>query len=240
MEDPHDPSCNKESADVNRRVGTFYAAGAALLFGASVITRPAGLALLWPAAALLLVSLGYYGLGPAIYGKRNGRHPPWSRCLYFFVLAGHEISRRHYARRCREWDEVIPGLLIGRHLRAREAEKLVQQGVTAVLDLTSEFSECARLRKLPYLNLPLLDLTAPSGPELAAAGEFISRHMQSGKVYVHCKIGYSRTAAVTGAYLVRYGYAENPAEAIALLRRARPSIVIRPEALRTIESTTAG
>ena len=202
---------------MNRRVGTYYAAGAVILTGTSIITAPPGLVLLWPAAALLLVSLGYFGLGPSIYGKRNGRHPLWARCLYCFVLAGHEISRRHYARQCRDWDEVIPGLLIGRQLQAREADPLVQQGVTAVLDLTSEFSECPKLRKLHYLNIPLLDLTAPSGAELAAAGEFIARHMQNGKVYVHCKIGYSRTAAVTGAYLVRSGYAENTAEAMALL-----------------------
>ena len=54
--------------------------------------------------------------------------------------------------------------------------------------------------------------------------------MASGRVYVHCKIGYSRSAAVVGAWLVASGAARSADEAIARLRAARPSIVIRPEA----------
>jgi protein-tyrosine phosphatase len=46
---------------------------------------------------------------------------------------------------------------------------------------------------------------------------------------VHCKIGYSRSAAVVGAYLLGIGRVQNSDDAIGLLRRARPSIVVRPE-----------
>jgi len=222
---------------VNRRTGSYYAIAAVLLAGVALATRPFGLILLWPALALFLVSLGYFGLGPSIYGKRNGQHPLWARCLYYFILLGHEISRRCYARQCRQWDEVIPGLLIGRQLNQTEAEQLINEGVIAVLDLTSEFSEPPALRSLHYLNIPLLDLTAPSKAGLASAEAFISKHMPNGKVYVHCKIGYSRTAAITGTYLVRAGHAKNSAEAMKMLRRARPPIVIRPEAVAVIENS---
>jgi protein-tyrosine phosphatase len=51
---------------------------------------------------------------------------------------------------------------------------------------------------------------------------------------VHCKIGYSRTAAVVACYLLASGKAHSADEAMQLLRKVRPSIVIRPEARRTI------
>ncbi len=61
----------------------------------------------------------------------------------------------------RAWDEVTPGVWIGRKLNDREAANAVRQGVTAVLDLTAEFSEAKPFLALRYLNIPILDLTAP-------------------------------------------------------------------------------
>jgi len=102
------------------------------------------------------------------------------------------------------------------------------------LDLTAEFSEPANLRRLNYLNLLILDLTAPSRGQLDAALEFLERESREGIVYIHCKIGYSRTAAVAGCHLLRSGLAATADEAIERLRAARPTIVIRPEAEATI------
>jgi len=56
---------------------------------------------------------------------------------------------------------VTPGVWIGRKLNDREAANAVRQGVTAVLDLTAEFSEAKPFLALRYLNIPILDLTAP-------------------------------------------------------------------------------
>jgi hypothetical protein len=50
-----------------------------------------------------------------------------------------------------------------------------------------------------------------------------------GCVYVHCKIGYSRSAAVVLAWLIVSGRASSTHEATAMLRKVRPSVVIRPE-----------
>jgi protein-tyrosine phosphatase len=125
---------------------------------------------------------------------------------------------------------------MGRRLNEREARQAVVQGVTAVLDLTAEFSEPAAFRTLSYLNLPVQDLTAPGPEDLAAAFAFIERERTRGIVYVHCKIGYSRSAAVVGAYLCAAGVAPDPADAIARMRRARPSLVVRPEARTAMAS----
>ena len=109
-----------------------------------------------------------------------------------------------------------------------------------VLDLTGEFSETRPFRALPYLNLPVLDLTAPSRDDLRAGVEFINAHRHQGAVYVHCKIGYSRSAVVVASWLMDVGDATTPDEALARIRTVRPSCVIRPEiicALRHSDGT---
>ena len=90
-----------------------------------------------------------------------------------------------------------------------------------------------------HLPFRILDLTAPSREQLLDAVGFISEHAATGIVYVHCKVGYSRTAAVVGAYLLASGRAARPAEAAKTLRTARPSIVIRPEAVAALNRFAA-
>jgi protein-tyrosine phosphatase len=118
---------------------------------------------------------------------------------------------------------------MGKRLNEAEARALLAKGITAVLDLTSEFSEVAALRSLPYLNVPILDLTAPTEEQLRAGVEFIGKQAQGGGVYVHCKTGYSRSAAFVGAHLIATGAVGSAGEAITRMRSVRPSIVIRPE-----------
>ena len=60
-----------------------------------------------------------------------------------------------------------------------------------MLDLTGEFSEAAPFLASVILNVPILDLTAPTQDQLALAAAFIADHQSRGTVYVHCKIGYS-------------------------------------------------
>jgi protein phosphatase len=221
----------------NPRIAGCYAVGALVTVLLTTQGWPWTAPLLWPAAAQALVSAAYLGLGPGIYGKRNGRLPLGSRLLFAPTLAGQYASLRYYRRRSRAWDRVVPGLLIGRTLTAPEATALLDIGVTAVLDLTAEFSEQAALRRLAYRNIPLLDLTAPTMHQLHAAVDFIREHIAAGHVvYVHCKVGYSRTATAVGAYLIASFHCTSLDEALDLLRNVRPGIVIRPEALHALQT----
>lgn len=233
---PEKPDAKSTSG--NARVGCCYAAGAIGVVALAAMLRPWGIVLLWPAAALALVAAGHFGRGPAIFRKLNGALPWSARIVLWPCLLGHELSRLYYKRQCRPWDEVIPGVLIGRKLSDAEADEAIRSGVTAVLDLTSEFSEAKPFLHLRYLNMPILDLTAPTQAQMQTMASFIAKNSQDGKVYVHCKIGYSRSAAAVGAYLLSSGNADDAKSAISILRRARPSIVVRPEAenaLRTFE-----
>jgi protein phosphatase len=197
----------------------------------AVAVWPLGIFLLWPAAALGLVAAAYFGVGPGVFRKVGGRLPLSTRFVLAPVLFGHYVSLVYYRRQCRAWDEVAPGLLIGRVLTNAEAAAAIKQGVTAVLDLTGEFSEAAPFLALTYRNLPILDLTRPTPEQLREAATFVAEHAATGIVYVHCKIGYSRCAAMAGAYLLASDEATTVEQVLTRLRAARPSIVIRPEAV---------
>jgi 1-acyl-sn-glycerol-3-phosphate acyltransferase len=128
---------------------------------------------------------------------------------------------------------------IGRRLDDREAAQAVARGVTAVLDVSAELSEPRAFTRVAYKNIQVVDLTAPTPAQLDDAVRFITAHAGEGIVYVHCKIGYSRSAAAVGAYLLAAGLARTTREAIAMLRVARPSIVVRPEAIAALRQFEA-
>jgi protein-tyrosine phosphatase/membrane-associated phospholipid phosphatase len=237
--------CYRESAArgvvvPNVRVGFYYAAGAAAVAALVPAVWPWGVFLVWPAAALGLTAAAYFGVGPGVFRKEQGRLPWSARFVLALVLLGHNLSWLHYRRQCRAWDEVAPGVHIGRALTNAEAAAAVKQGVTAVLDLTAELAEAAPFLAVRYCNLQILDLTAPTPGQLREAVEFIAAEAARGTVYVHCKAGYSRCAAVAGAYLLASGAAATVEQAVARLRQARPSIVVRPEALEALRTFAWG
>jgi membrane-associated phospholipid phosphatase len=219
---------------VNRRIGSYYAAGAVAALVMSAIFWPWGVLLIWPMIALGIVALAYFGAGPIVFHKAKGKLPWSTRFVLAPCLLGQYLSLVYYRSQCRSWNEVTPRIWIGGKLGARSANKAICGGVTAVLDLSAEFSEAKPFRKINYRNTPVLDLTAPTQAQLVEMSEFIGNHSRNGVVYVHCKIGYSRSAAAVAAYLIMNGNANTAKEAFAMIRRVRPSIVIRSEVISAL------
>ncbi len=218
----------------NVRAGMCYLFGSISLVGLALVFRPWGMILIWPAMSLSLVAAAYFRLGAGIYHKRRGTVPFITRLMLWPVLLGHRISLVYYASRSEPWNSVDDRFWIGRRLSSEEADLAIRRGVTAVLDLASELSEARPFLSVNYCELQVLDLTAPTQAHLDQAVAFIRAKAERGIVYVHCKAGYSRTAAVAGAYLLETGKATCVEEAAAMLRAARPQIVIRPEVVRAL------
>src|SRR6266704_779629 len=214
---------------VNRRIGSYYAAGAAVVLILGAIFWPWGALLLWPAIALGIVAIAYFRAGPIVFHKTKGRLPWSTRFVLGPCLLGQYFSLLYYRTQCRSWDEVTPRIWIGGKLGSRLANKALRSGVASVLDLSAEFSEANPFRTIIYRNIPVLDLTAPTQAQLVETSKFICNHSRNGAVYVHCKIGYSRSAAAVAAYLIMRGEVKTAEEAFAIIRRVRPSIIIRPE-----------
>src|SRR5881396_2512541 len=224
---------------VNRRIGSYYAAGAAVVLLMGAMFWPWGMLLLWPTIALGIVAIGYFGAGPVIFHKTKGKLPWSTRFVLAPCLLGQYFSLLYYRSRCRSWDEVTPRIRIGGKLGPRLANEALCSGVASVLDLSAEFSEAKPFRKINYRNIPVLDLTAPTQAQLAEMGEFIGNYSRNGAVYIHCKIGYSRSAAAVAAYLIMSGKANTAEEAFAIIRRVRPSVVIRPEVISALSEFAA-
>src|SRR5205823_461286 len=143
--------------------------------------------------------------GPQVYRKTNGRLAWSARLVLAPCLLGQHVSRYYYRRRCQAWDRLTSRVWIGSHLTGSEVKKALSAGVTAVLDLSAEFSEPKGFRDIRYRNIQVLDLTAPTQHQLMEIAKFITTEAKTGIVYVHCKIGYSRSAAAIAAYLLYSG-----------------------------------
>jgi len=220
----------------NRKISAYYFAGASACLIAALNWWPWTGVLLWPAVALAITATAYWGIGPAVYRKTNGRLPLSTQVLLGPCLLGQWLSLLHYRRQCNAWDQITPIVWIGAKLNEHEAEEARHKGVTAVLDLACEFSENRTFLKLAYRNLPVLDLTGLSATQLSEAADFIRQYSTSGVVYVHCKVGYSRSAAAVGAFLLATGQAETVEQCLAMMRQARPSIVLRPEVTAALKN----
>ncbi|MFC1597670.1 dual specificity protein phosphatase family protein [Planctomycetota bacterium] len=204
------------------RLGSFYLLLALLLALASFRFPNAGPILLWVGADFILVGLAYFGLGPSLLGKRSdGSTALWSVLLFFPYLFGIDTIWR--ARRLLSptppFQELIPGIFIGRRLFPRE----YPASVDCVVDLTCELSEFREVRRSQrYLSLPILDGHAP---KLADLLDLIGRIDDiRGTVYVHCAEGYGRTGMIAAAILLAKGLAHDPDEAIRAVQRKRPGV----------------
>jgi protein-tyrosine phosphatase/membrane-associated phospholipid phosphatase len=218
----------------NRRIGSCYAAGATVVLVVGAIFWPWGVLLIWPAIALGIVAMAYFRAGPIIFHKAEGKLPWSTRFVLGPCLVGQYLSLLYYRGQCRSCDKVTPEIWIGGKLGSSAAKKALSSGVVSVLDLSAEFSEAKPFRKINYRNIPILDLTAPTQVQLVEMSEFIGNQSRKGAVYVHCKIGYSRSAAAVAAYLMMSEKVKTAEDAFAMIRGVRPSIVIRPEVLSAL------
>jgi len=74
--------------------------------------------------------------------------------------------------------------------------------------------------------LPMLDLVPPPAAQLRDAAVAIAHARAEGPVLVCCALGYSRSAAAVATWLLTSHTANTIHEAIDMIRRARPQIVI--------------
>jgi protein-tyrosine phosphatase len=206
----------------------------------SAVWPPAAPVLLWGTVAVALVALGYAWLGPAVFGKHDGRLSAAATFLLAPYLLGASLSFRRFRHRDTAYDEVAPDLLVGRRLDAAEAaEAVAAHGIATVVDLTAEFPETRMFRTLSYLNVPILDLTPPTPDELHAVCRFIDSRIGAGPVYLHCALGYSRSAVFAAAYLLHAGHCATVRQAIETVRRARPKVVLNDTHLATLSTFLA-
>ena len=227
----------------NRAIAIGYALLALACSQIARISWPWTFIFVWPAFAFGVGAFGYGGFGAGIYRKREGRLTWLTKALLGPSLFLQWLSWIYYRGKSARWSEVTPQVWIGALPTPKIARDAIAAGVTAVLDLTVEFSEAEPFLKTRHLNLPVLDLTAPTRHQLGEAVRFIEAESARGIVFIHCKAGYSRSAGAVGAWMLGSGRWRAVDEVIAHLKSVREGIVIRPEirmALRDFQASEPG
>lgn len=208
------------------KLAGFYAAGALACLALALWLRGAALWLGWPAAALALVALNYAGLGARGFAMdRHGRMHWSARWLFAPYRLGAAVNAWLCTRRLPARVEVVPDLWLGRLPTSAEWQAA---GRPRLLSL------CAELQLPPVPQgrcVPMLDLVVPATAQLRSAAAVLDGQRRAdggdGPVWVCCALGFSRSAATLTAWLMRHGAAADPASAQAIVRRARPQIVLR-------------
>jgi protein-tyrosine phosphatase len=197
-------------------LGVSIAALGALIGGA-------GLVLLWPALSFTLVGLAYFADRPTVLGKRaDGTIAAWSLALLapYALLALILMRAERLLSPEDAFNEVAPGLWVGRWPRARE----LPAGARRVVDLTAELVADRDIRaRETYLCAPTLDGTAPDPDALRS---LVARLRDETGLFIHCASGHGRSATLAAALLIARGAASSPAEAEALMQKQRPGIRI--------------
>jgi len=209
------------------KLAALYGGGAALCLALALWLHGAGLWLAWPAAALALVALNYLGLGARGFAMdRHGRMGWAARWLFAPYRLGAAVNVWLWTRRLPASVEVAPGQRLGRlpspdEWNAAGRPRLLS--LSAELQLPAAAAQAGRAR-----CLPLLDLVVPPAHRLQRAGLLVEAQRRAAApgeaVWVCCALGFSRSAATLAAWLALQG--RDTPQALALLRQARPQIVL--------------
>jgi len=186
--------------------------------------------MLWPAVALGLMKANYLVLGVSGFQKRaDGQLTPAARWLFAPYLAGAWINSRLWTRKHPQPDEVVDNVWLGRIPTGGELGSF-----KAIVDLCAELPINPQGRA--YYSLPVLDLTAPTTEQCLDAAQAIERLRSAGPLLVCCALGYSRSATAVAAWLLNTGRAASVDEAVAIIRTARPHVVLRPAHREALEN----
>jgi hypothetical protein len=217
-----------------RGVATAYALAALAVTAVAIVMGGWFYLLLWPAAAFALVATAYFSGDPDVFRKRDGRLPTSARVVLFPYLLSRHIAWCLQSRGRAAASPITPRLTIGRRLSRREVDAL---DATTLIDLTAEF-DAARRAGMHTVSLPLLDLTLPTLRTLERAVGVLCAATANGKVYLHCALGYGRSAVVAAAYLLASGETTSVDEAIGRIQAARPGAVFPSRAVTLLRQYT--
>jgi hypothetical protein len=178
---------------------------------------------------LKLIRLAVKGL--KIVARRLRRQGLWVTFTWAWTRLYLWTVGRPVLRYC----PATPQLYVGGQINARGWRWLAARGLTADVNMRSEFDDAAHgIEPDAYLWLPTEDDHAPSLDQLGTGADFIQGVISGGrKVYVHCASGVGRAPTMAAAYLVSTGL--SPDQAWALIRDTRPFINPTPPQLAALE-----
>lgn len=174
---------------------------------------------------------------PNLCGKFIGR-------AYFYpcLLCTLRNNRKHWWAYVDEGGPGSPPILLGAApIRTKQLRELDLLGVKAVVNLCDEYKGPAKLYKrngVALLWLRTIDHCEPTVEAMRTAVSFIEHHRGLGNaVYIHCKAGRGRAAAIAMAWLMQINGLPPLAANHHLLsaRKVRPTLFLQKNVIRFFE-----
>ncbi len=213
------------------KLGCFYLVGALLCLAPAFLFTGTWLWMLYPAISLFFVALAYFTVRPHIFQKQqNGQMTvaAWMLLAPYFLFAW--LNSRLWTYRHPQDSLVLQFNGVELYLgRIPSAEHTKQYA--ALFDCCAELAVSQQVQHYEKFNT--LDLIPVQSQQLlvvaAAFDGFIqpvidSREQQ--KVLIFCALGYSRSCSILIAWLLQQNHVASVEEAIALIQRSRPWIVL--------------
>lgn len=199
-----------------------YGLGSIACFALAFLIQGTAWVLLWPSIALLFITLGYLGAGASVFQKTpDGKISPSATILllpYRLIAWG---TYHYFAKHCRQPSIVNQHIVLG-------GRPLYPLQTAAVLDMTCEWPRNSYSKGLKYCSQPQIDLLPLSAEDIEQSVHTMDDLAQHGAVYIHCKLGYSRSATVAVAWLVHHGDAQTIDKAVEMVEHARPQVILNP------------
>jgi atypical dual specificity phosphatase len=149
-----------------------------------------------------------------------------SKVLFLPTLAWN-VLRYRFIGKDHWWNSVDPHLILGAFPFPSDVSRLAELGVRAVVNMCREHPgpvKAYRKFGIEQFRIPTIDFTPPSLEDIQRGVRFIADEVSRGKtVYVHCKAGRGRSAALVFCWLVQ-NRKMKPGEAQKFLQGIRPQI----------------
>lgn len=231
LEGPSPLSHLSFSKDKKRKqIGVFYFAGFLFLAVLNVVWGWQAWPLGWGALALVIVAWGYFSVGVIVFQKQG----PEISFPVFLLLSpyflGAWLNSRIWTRKELQAVLVAPNVYLGR-LPLPTDKSLRSWG--AIVDLAAELP-CQK-GHAHYFGFPVLDLIVPSVETISQAVDRIEEESKKHEVLICCALGYSRSATVLAAYLMKSGFTFTIDSAVEMIRHLQPHIRLSTEHLGVLQ-----
>ncbi|XP_063145829.1 phosphatidylglycerophosphatase and protein-tyrosine phosphatase 1 [Candoia aspera] len=171
---------------------------------------------------------------------------PGAARLFYYPTLLYTLVREQLPGSQRPWfSRIDRAVVLGAlPLRGRCRQLVEEENIRGVLTMNEEYETrflCCSPEEweamgVEQMRLSTVDLTGiPSLENLQKGVKFVLKHREHGNsVYVHCKAGRFRSATMVAAYLIQV-HQWTPQEAIEVIAKIRPHIIVRRKQLELLE-----
>lgn len=215
----------------NRKVGFVYFLFSFILFAIGLIFFNWTRILFWSSLSFFLVGKSYVE-NNSKYLKKAGKINYHNKIIHLPYLFCYNIIWKYFRKYENEpWKEIAPDIFIGSKLNNKEVEFFLSDKKVIVIDLSAESEENNILKKASreYYSFPLLDICNFNEDIFLSVLELVVEKYknlkENEKIYIHCLMGYSRSAALGSAFLKK-NYQLESEEAVFIIKKLVKNAVI--------------